>query len=388
MSLLSIDLEGNAASSLMQVLAGIALSHLHRRRLCLPEHSIRCKGLVQRVDADAVPACGPSRVYTLAPVENVFRTVYGFGAEHHRLGISSARPAMYQELFAADRFTGCPSIHLTGHTTKDTTALRPYRDVIQRGIQLATHPAVEPLRAFKGRTLVSVHVRRGDVDYLHFILQGAHFALGVHHYKAWLDRHLPLLDRPLVYIATNGSIENMRREFARYSPVTAADLGLLGTDAVQVDHQVMRQSQILLCGPGTFSLTAAMFATVPQQTFYYSHQGGAFQLVDPWQVKFFTRDPHFPRVRIYPFGERGMLRSLVRHYLAMKRYVRATRAAFKQLLYDAGGRPRRAQEILDSYCGLDGSARYYDKITAFVRMLQERMSEAVKVRPMVYELFY
>lgn len=389
MSLLSVDLEGNSASNLMQVLSAVALAHRHGRRLCLPKRDVLCGGLVEHVDdADAVSSCGPSRVYTLAPVENVFRTFYGFEEDLRRLGIPQVQPTTYRELFDAGRFDGSSNIHLTGHTTKDTSVLRAYRDMLRRSVRLASHPAVEDSPLFRGRTLVSVHVRRGDIDYLHFVLQGAHFVLGTHHYKAWLDENLPKLDKPLVYIATNGPLARMRREFARYDPVTAADLGVSGAEAVRVDHQVMRRSHVLLCGPGTFSLTAAMFSTVPQKTFYYSCDRYAFLPVDPWGVKFFTRDPSFQSVRMYPFREPGMLRSLARHYVATKSYVRTTRAAFRRLLYRENGRPRTDREILEAYGSLDDSVRYRDKMTVFVRLIQSKTSAMYEIRPTVYELFY
>lgn len=77
-------------------------------------------------------------------------------------------------------------------------------------------PAVKALRD-GGRTVVALHIRRGD-----FVRYGYPITR-TDLYVEWLHSLWPTLDRPVLFLASD-DLEAVRNDFARFAPVTLADI--------------------------------------------------------------------------------------------------------------------------------------------------------------------
>jgi hypothetical protein len=109
----------------------------------------------------------------------------------------------------------------------------------------------------RGKTLVAVHIRRGDFGHGPFWIAPAAW------YRDWLDRIWPTLDAPVLYIASDdpGAVT----EFAHFGAVGPNDLGvaLPGAD-FYLDHYLLSQADHLATSNSTFSFTAAMLNATAQ----------------------------------------------------------------------------------------------------------------------------
>lgn len=109
----------------------------------------------------------------------------------------------------------------------------------------------------RGRTLVAVHIRRGDFGYGPFWIAPADW------YRGWLERIWPGLDAPVLYIASDdpGAVG----EFARFGAIGpgALNADLPGAD-FYLDHYLLSQADHLATSNSTFSFTAAMLNTTAQ----------------------------------------------------------------------------------------------------------------------------
>src|SRR5258708_1618133 len=103
----------------------------------------------------------------------------------------------------------------------------------------------------RGRTLVGVHIRRGDFGYGRFWIAPERW------YADWLSALWPRLDGPVLYLATDDP--QARESFARFAPVGAADLGVALPGAeFFLDHFLLSQADHLAIANSPFSSTAAL----------------------------------------------------------------------------------------------------------------------------------
>lgn len=102
-----------------------------------------------------------------------------------------------------------------------------------------------------GKTLVAIHLRRGDFGYGDFWIAPNDW------YIQALEKIWPTLDQPVLYIATDDPAA--RQAFARFNPIQPDRQGfdLAGLDYF-VDHYIMSQADQLMISNSTFSFTAAM----------------------------------------------------------------------------------------------------------------------------------
>ena len=102
-----------------------------------------------------------------------------------------------------------------------------------------------------GRTVVAIHMRRGDFGY------GKYWIAPPEWYLAWLSAIWPGLDKPVLYVATDD--ETVVPRFAEFSPWDARrlDVHIPGADFM-VDHHVLRNADKVAISNSTFSFTAAM----------------------------------------------------------------------------------------------------------------------------------
>jgi FkbM family methyltransferase len=104
----------------------------------------------------------------------------------------------------------------------------------------------------RGRTVVALHLRRGDYGY------GMFFVAPASWYLRWLEALWPTLDAPVLYIASDEP-EAVAGEFAHYAPMTAKDLHIpsFGADFYP-DFYLLSQADAVAISNSSFSFAACM----------------------------------------------------------------------------------------------------------------------------------
>lgn len=129
-----------------------------------------------------------------------------------------------------------------------------------------------------GKTLVALHLRRGDFGY------GPFWIAPTGWYHAWLDRIWNTLDAPVLYVASDdpGAVA----EFQRFGAVSAASLGgsLPGAE-FYLDHYLLSQADHLAISNSTFSLTAAMLNERAQGFVRPDPHQKALVAFEPWNTE-------------------------------------------------------------------------------------------------------
>jgi hypothetical protein len=171
---------------------------------------------------------------------------------------------------------------LEGSYIVHTSHLAPHQDFIRSLFQpvppLAEHlaRALARLRQ-RGRTVVGVHLRRGDFQDPG-PTQGFMYLAPLAWYRAWLDRIWPHLERPVLLLCSDAPAQ-VRPHFARYDVVTAqeldadipgalaATLGLAdpASAAFYPDWFLLAQCDHLAVSNSTYSISAAMMSTRARQ---------------------------------------------------------------------------------------------------------------------------
>ena len=131
------------------------------------------------------------------------------------------------------------------------------------------------------RTLVAIHVRRGDYRKSQFDLP--HFSLVPEQwYLDWLRALWPTLRNPMLYVATDEP-EVIRPAFAEFEAATETFGPVAaGLPAHVRDFEVLRRAdQLALCN-SSFSRMAAVLAPPTQRCYLPSFQAQAFSPYEPW----------------------------------------------------------------------------------------------------------
>ena len=130
----------------------------------------------------------------------------------------------------------------------------------------------------RGRTVVGIHLRRGDFGY------GPFWIAPTDWYRAWLDRIWSTLDAPVLYIASDDP--QAVAEFQRFGAVSAATLGvsLPGAD-FYLDHYLLSQANHLAISNSTFSLTAAMLNARAQSFVRPDPDQRTLVAFEPWNTE-------------------------------------------------------------------------------------------------------
>lgn len=132
--------------------------------------------------------------------------------------------------------------------------------------------------ALAGRTLVAIHLRRGDFGYGRFWVAPPAW------YLRWLRALWPSLENPILYVATDA--ENLIVDFAEFSPWHAGRLGvdLPGADFF-IDHYFLQRANYLAISNSSFSFTAAML-NATARSFMRPHPGRReLTAFDPWSAE-------------------------------------------------------------------------------------------------------
>ncbi len=118
-------------------------------------------------------------------------------------------------------------------------------------VKINLHLAVQALRA-KGKTLVGLHLRRGDYGYDEFFIAPNEW------YKAWLREIWSSLEQPILFIASD-EIDKVIDDFREYSPITSRDLGIEFSQAdFYPDFYFLSQCDIVAISNSSFSFAACM----------------------------------------------------------------------------------------------------------------------------------
>ncbi|TAE02118.1 MAG: FkbM family methyltransferase [Oscillatoriales cyanobacterium] len=116
--------------------------------------------------------------------------------------------------------------------------------------------ALDRLRS-KGKTVVGLHLRRGDYRSVHTVVPYLTVAPSGW-YKEWLDGLWETLDEPVLFIASD-EVETVIGDFAEYHPITVKDLGVEMPEApFYPDFYILSQCDVLAISNSTFSFAAAM----------------------------------------------------------------------------------------------------------------------------------
>ena len=174
---------------------------------------------------------------------------------------------------------------LFGFCCYPTGALRRYRDLFRglyrpgRKVAAIAASAEAQLRA-RGKTLVAVHLRRGDFGY------GPYWLAPSAWYAQWLEGLWPTLEQPVLYVATDDA--DSARSLAAFKPVTAADLRLEVPGAeFYPDFHLLTQADALAISNSSFSFAAAMLNARAKAFMRPDRGAQALVAFDPWNAPVF-----------------------------------------------------------------------------------------------------
>lgn len=145
---------------------------------------------------------------------------------------------------------------LWGYFCGNTKHFQPHRDFIRtlftpgQHIRAPLNAALAEVRR-RGRTLVAVHLRRGDFGTGRFWIAPEHW------YLDWLHALWSSLDKPVLYVATDDA--NVIRHFATFAPLSFRDVpaSVPGAEFL-TDFHVLSQADHMAISNSTFSFVAAM----------------------------------------------------------------------------------------------------------------------------------
>ncbi len=181
---------------------------------------------------------------------------------------------------------------LWGYACYNTRFFAPHRDLIRRLFTPGAHvqpfaTAITNQLAERGKTLVALHLRRGDFGYGQFWIAPETW------YLDWLSSLWPTLDKPVLYIASDD--EQIFRKFAAYAPVPAADLGppLPGAEFYG-DFHVLTQADHLAISNSSFSFAAALLNTRARTFLRPDLANKRLVAYDPWTSVVLLPNPETP----------------------------------------------------------------------------------------------
>ncbi|WP_188262344.1 tetratricopeptide repeat protein [Azospirillum tabaci] len=196
-------------------------------------------------------------------------------------------PSLHEEdcgvpaLLDGRALSGADGHDVVGYFCGDTAPLAPYRARFRSLFTpvgaVAEHAAaaLNGLRA-RGRTLVAIHLRRGD-----FGLNDRFWIAPEGWYLDWLAGVWTTLDQPVLYLATDAP--ELADRFDRYHPVLAGDLGtpLPGAEFF-TDHWILSRADHVAVSNSSFSVTAAMLNPALRAALRPDRKTARLVPFDPW----------------------------------------------------------------------------------------------------------
>ncbi len=194
-------------------------------------------------------------------------------------------------LFGADFDSRPPAVgaDVWGWFQVDARTLAPQRDLFRSLFQLqpsfaAPLAEAEARLRGRGRTLVGLHLRRGDYRAAsgNPLVDRLYRATPTSLYREWLERLWPTLERPVLYVASDET-EGGREELAEFQPETAQTLGVaMDSTPFLTDFFLLSRCAAMAISNSTFSFAAALLAA-PEATFVRPVSvGSQLEQFSPW----------------------------------------------------------------------------------------------------------
>lgn len=149
------------------------------------------------------------------------------------------------------------NVDFWGYFQYHTSSYAPHKEYFRSlfqpvpKVKIKLHQAAQSLQD-KGKTLVGLHLRRGDYGYNEFFLSPNEW------YKAWLQEIWCSLEQPILFIASD-EIDEVIDDFREYNPITSRDLGIELPEApFYPDFYLLSQCDIVAISNSSFSFTACM----------------------------------------------------------------------------------------------------------------------------------
>lgn len=224
------------------------------------------------------------------------------------------------------------------------------------------YSAVARLRA-GGRTLVGLHLRRGDYGYGDFYITPAQW------YRQWLAQIWPTLEAPLLYIASDEP-EAVLKEFADYAPLSAADLGIApqavpAEAGFYTDFYLLSQCDRVAISNSSFSFAACLLNTRGAEFMRPDVHAGRLMSFDPWHSEVLQRDVCAEELGPEFFSQRA-----IDAQKAAGRYRRKETVMTAQQDRTAGGEPR-ISVCISSYRQKAWLAQALDSVLGQTRLPDE-----------------
>ncbi|MEQ8999220.1 MAG: FkbM family methyltransferase [Coleofasciculus sp. B1-GNL1-01] len=143
--------------------------------------------------------------------------------------------------------------------------------------------ALERLRS-RGKTVVGLHLRRGDYGYEYFFVAPNEW------YIDWLKGLWETLEEPVLFIASDEP-ETVIGDFVEYNPITSQDLGIgLSEAQFYPDFYLLSQCDIVAISNSSFSFVACMLNE--QGKFFFRPHLQSEKLIpfDPWNSETILRN--------------------------------------------------------------------------------------------------
>jgi hypothetical protein len=156
------------------------------------------------------------------------------------------------------------NIDFWGYFALDFHTYLPIKEYLQSELQpshfVKTFMEERLSKITAGRTLISIHLRRGDyLNYKGTDMEKTFYITPTNSYKKLLNNLWDTLDRPILYIASD-DLESVLPEFQEYQPISYKDIGQSVPTSFKdffVDYYVLCHSDIMAISNSTFSFTAS-----------------------------------------------------------------------------------------------------------------------------------
>jgi tetratricopeptide (TPR) repeat protein len=172
---------------------------------------------------------------------------------------------------------------VTGYFCRHTAALAPYRTDFRRIFTPGRYlwpraDAIEHRLRARGRTVVALHLRRGDYGWGRFWIAPEGW------YLTWLERLWADLDSPVLYLATDAP--ELAGAFAPFSPILASDLGepLAGAEFF-TDFHALCVADVLAISNSTFSFAAGLLNRTARRFVRPDRHRRMLVPYDPWNAE-------------------------------------------------------------------------------------------------------
>ncbi len=247
---------------------------------------------------------------------------------------------MEQELLACD-IVNSPeplrNVDLWGYFQYHTRFYAAHKELFRslfrpvESLRTELESAVARLRK-RGRTVVGLHLRRGDYGYRFFYVTPAEW------YKRWLAEIWDQLEEPVLFIASDDP-DAVLADFADYNPVTVRDLGIDDmVPAFYQDFYILSQCNRVAISNSSYSFAACMLNEKGDEFMRPDLTAGSLVAFDPWNSEPLLRNalaedygpPFLVRENAVADSERRRLETQQMEQVSADRKKGATEPAFGQ----------------------------------------------------------